>query len=141
MTRGDEAEIAQQIAALQAIDAGPVAPSEAQWRRHLERPADEAFVVINLLTLADAAELNRYAETAVPMVQALGAELIYMGQATAVMIGEEVDGCDVVSIWRWPSRVAWTQLWSNPDYAQIRPHFNRGVQRYRCIESRPLREA
>ncbi len=117
---------------LQATDDGALAPSRDQWAQHLQAE-DEAFVVVNLLNLADARALNAYAEHAVPMVQALGAELIYMGRGAGVLIGGEGDGCDVVSVWRWPSRSAWTALWSDPAYAEIRPLFNDGVARYRCL--------
>ena len=98
---------------LQATDSGSLAPTREQWRRHLEQE-DDSFVVINLLDLSNQDALNQYAATAVPMVQSLGAELIYMGRGQAVLIGEEEDGCDIVSVWRWPSRKAWTALWSDP---------------------------
>ena len=123
---------------LHATDSGSLAPTRDQWRRHLEKE-DESFVVINLLDLSDQDALNQYAATAVPMVQSLGAELIYMGRGQGVLIGEMEDGCDIVSVWRWPSRKAWTALWSDPDYAKIRPFFNDGVRRYRCIETSELR--
>ena len=122
---------------LQATDSGTRAPTRAQWQRHLESD-DEPFVVVNLLSLTDQEALNRYAAAAVPKVQALGAELIYIGRGQGVLIGEEDDGCDVVSVWRWPSRNAWTSLWTDPDYAKIRPLFNDGVRRYRCIATGEL---
>jgi len=122
---------------LQNTDDGTRAPSREQWRQHLEAP-DEPFVVVNLLSLADEDYLNQYASKAVPAVLALGAELIYMGRGEGMMIGDEGDGCDVVSIWRWPSRSAWTNLWLDPDYAEIRPLFNQGVQRYRCVVTKEL---
>lgn len=122
---------------LQTTDRGTRAPTRAQWRRHLESE-DKPFVVVNLLNLTDQEALNQYATVAVPKVQALGAELIYIGRGQGVMIGEEDDGCDVVSVWRWPSRSAWTSLWSDPDYAKIRPLFNDAVRRYRCIDTSHL---
>ncbi len=122
---------------LQATDSGALAPTRAQWRRHVERD-DEAFVVVNLLTLNKPAALDRYAAVAVPKAQALGAEMIYLGRGRGVMVGEEDDGCDVVSVWRWPSRAAWTALWTDPDYAEIRPLFNEAVRRYRCIDTSEL---
>ena len=132
-------ELNDVLDALQATDSGNLAPSRGQWRRHLEEE-DEPFVVINLLDLKDQAALNQYAAIAVPMVQKLGAVLIYMGRGQGVLIGEEKDGCDIVSVWRWPSRSAWTALWSDPNYAKIRPFFNDGVERYRCIDTTELRQ-
>ena len=122
---------------LQNTDSGTRAPTRAQWRRHLESE-DKPFVVVNLLNLQDQEALNKYAAVAVPKVQALGAELIYLGRGQGVLVGEEEDGCDIVSVWRWPSRSAWTLLWSDPDYAKIRPLFNAGVRRYRCIDTSEL---
>jgi len=125
---------------LQATDSGTRAPTRAQWRRHLESE-DAPFVVINLLNLSDQKALNRYAAAAIPKVQALGAELIYMGEGHGALIGEDGDGCDIVSVWRWPSRSAWTALWTDPEYAKIRPLFNAGVRRYRCLETSDLRRS
>ena len=122
---------------LQTTDNGTRAPTRAQWRRHLESE-DKPFVVVNLLDLANQEALNQYAAVAVPMVQALGAELIHMGRGQGVLIGEEDAGCDIVSVWRWPSRSAWTSLWCDPEYAKIRPLFNNGVRRYRCIDTSDL---
>lgn len=122
---------------LEATDRGPLAPSREQWRRHLEQKADEPFVVINLLTLRDPEALDRYAALAVPKVRALGAELVYLGRSDGVLVGNDEDGCDVVSVWRWPTRTAWTELWTDPAYAEIRPLFQQGVRRYRCISSTP----
>ena len=118
---------------LEAVDNGTRASTRDQWQRHLSA-ADESFVVVNLLDMADEEALNQYAAVAVPKVRALGAELIHLGRTHGVLIGDEDDGCDVISIWRWPSRSAWTALWSDPEYAAIRPLFNAGVRRYRCID-------
>ena len=122
---------------LQATDSGTRAPTRAQWRRHLETE-DKPFVVVNLLNLTDQEALNEYAAVAVPKVQGLGAELIYLGRGQGTLIGEEQDGCDIVSVWRWPSRSAWTSLWCDPEYAKIQPLFNNGVERYRCIDTSDL---
>ena len=123
---------------LVATDEGPLAPTREQWLRHLERDENETFVVVNLLTLKDQAALDRYAAEAVPRARALGAELIHLGRSLGVMVGDEEDDCDIVSVWRW-SRKAWTALWSDPDYAQLRPLFNQGVARYRCVATAELR--
>ena len=133
----DPADVDEVLDRLQNTDSGMRAPTRSQWRRHLETE-DKPFVVINLLDLTDQEALNQYAAVAVPKVQALGAELIYIGRGQGVLIGEEDDGCDVVSVWRWPSRSAWTALWTDPDYAGIRPLFNAGVARYRCIDTTDL---
>ena len=39
------------------------------------------------------------------------------------------------------SRKAWTALWSDPNYAEIRPFFNEGVRRYRRIATSDLRRS
>ena len=62
---------------------------------------DESFVVVNLLTLKDQAALDKYAADAVPRVRALGAQLIHMGPSLGVMVGDEEDGCDLISVWRF----------------------------------------
>lgn len=135
----DSSDVDDVLDRLQTTDSGTRAPTREQWRRHLESE-DKPFVVVNLLDLKDQEALNRYAAVAVPKVQALGAELIYIGRGQGVLIGEEDDGCDIVSVWRWPSRSAWTSLWSDPDYAKIRPLFNDGVRRYRCIDTSDLQQ-
>ena len=122
---------------LARTDSGTRAPTEDQWRQHLEAP-EGPFVVVNLLNIRDESALNQYAATAVPAVQSLGAELIYMGRGGDALIGDSSDSCDVVSIWRWPSRQAWTDLWLDPEYAAIRPLFNEGVQRYRCLVTKEI---
>lgn len=118
-------------------DSGSRAPNQNQWRQHLEA-SEGPFVVVNLLNIKDEAALNQYAATAVPAVQSLGAELIYMGRGGDALIGDTSDSCDVVSVWRWPSRQAWTDLWLDPDYAAIRPLFNQGVERYRCLVTKEI---
>ncbi len=121
-------------------DAGTRAPTREQWQKHLTAD-DKPFVVVNLLNLDDPDALNKYAVEAVPRVQALGAELVYMGRGLDVLIGDEQDNCDIVSIWRWPNRSAWTALWMDPEYAEIRPLFNSGVSRYRCLVTKEIRPA
>ena len=123
--------------ALLATDDGNLAPNPQQWTRHLQAD-DKPFVVVNLLNLNNQEALNRYAAAAVQKVQALGAELIYMGRGIDTLIGDEQDGCDIVSIWRWPSRSAWTTLWTDSEYAEIRPLFNEGVSRYRCLVTQEI---
>ena len=125
------------LANLARTDSGSRAPNEAQWREHLEAP-EGPFVVANLLDIKDDSALNQYAAVAVPAVQSLGAELIYMGRGEGTLIGDSTDGCDVISVWRWPSRQAWTDLWLDPKYAAIRPLFNKGVERYRCLVTKEL---
>ena len=123
---------------LVAVDSGPRAPSAEQWRRHLDAEPDQPFVVVNRLRIADAAALDRYVAVAVPMVQELGAELLYLGRSGGVLVGDDADDCHVVSVWRWPTREAWTQLWSDPAYAAVRPEFNAGVESWHCQITLPI---
>ena len=134
----DQPDVEEVLDRLDATDDGPLAPSRDQWRRHLDRDESQEFVVINRLRVADPAALDRYVAVAVPMVEDLGAELMYLGRSTGVLVGDEDDDCDIVSVWRWPSRAAWTQLWLTDDYASVRSEFNNGVESWHCQTSRPI---
>ena len=76
--------------------------------------------MLNLLRFKPEGGAEKYAEygTAVaPLLEKVGGEVIFAGQATPPLLGEE--GWDLVALARYPSRQAFLDMVSSPEYRKI----------------------
>jgi uncharacterized protein (DUF1330 family) len=104
----------KQLAADAATDTGPV-------------------VMLNLLKFKPgdgAREYNAYGDTARRMVERTGGRLIYAGRCEQVLIGDnDANNWDAIAVVEYPSRKAFLEMVSQPDYEKAHEHREAGLER------------
>lgn len=87
-------------------------------------PEQGPVVMLNLLKFkanGGAETYQRYAEAVAPILERIGAKVLYQGRAAEMLVGSEE--WDAILIVRYPSRQAFLQMVSSPDYQAA--HHNR----------------
>jgi uncharacterized protein (DUF1330 family) len=112
----------KQLAADAATDTGPV-------------------VMLNLLKFKagdGAREYDQYGATARGMVERTGGRLIYVGRCDHVMIGDnDANEWDAIAVVEYPSRKAFLEMVSRPDYLKAHEHREAGLERTVLIATTP----
>jgi uncharacterized protein (DUF1330 family) len=93
----------------------------------MAQPEEGPVVMINLLRFKKQTEsgesgaevYGRYAQNARPFVAAVGGKLIWQGQPTHLIVGDDVDRWDKVLLVEYPTRAAFAQLVSNPEFQEV----------------------
>src|ERR1700761_3963139 len=94
---------------------------------------DGPVTMVNLLRLRDQSldgdgsgwdAYLRYSAVVMPMIKARGGTVVWAGRAEAVAFGvPDTDAWDYVVLVRYPSRTAFIDMMTSPDYeAQANPH-------------------
>jgi uncharacterized protein (DUF1330 family) len=65
---------------------------------------------------------RRYSKEAARHFEPIGGMLVWLGQVERVLIGPDQEGWDEVFLAQYPSRRAFAQMVSNPDYLAITVH-------------------
>jgi uncharacterized protein (DUF1330 family) len=100
-------------------------PGQAQLERLIAAAQDDdgPVVMVNLLAFDGAAGRDGYLEYAravQPHLERVGATLLFAGAAAEVVIGAgETPWWDAVALVRYPSRAAFLEMVSHPDYQAI----------------------
>lgn len=87
-------------------------------------------VMLNLLRVAggDRALYDEYSQRVLPILARLGAEVVYAGELSTLVIAPEVHGeWDLVLAVRYPSREAFTSMVTDPEYLAIAELRSRGL--------------
>ena len=115
--------------------AGGAAPTAAQWRHVVERPADGPITLINFFKMRDRADypegsgapeapgsgeeaFARYAEVSVPSLDKVGGKFLLLAPFEASFLGEEEDW-DLVAIGSYPNTESLLALYEDPDYRAV----------------------
>ncbi|MBF6232757.1 DUF1330 domain-containing protein [Nocardia farcinica] len=99
-----------------------VDPRGRDIKRYLAEDPGGPVVMLNLLRFADGGRESyaRYAdalrETFLPRY---GAEVLYAGDGSTVLVAEEGQSWDAVLIVRYPSREAFSRMVADPEYQQV----------------------
>ena len=64
----------------------------------------------------------RYGEAVVPLVQALGGQVVWSGSCGPAVIGPAESEWDAVLLVRYPSRRAFLDMIASPEYGEAHPH-------------------
>lgn len=128
---------------------GTVEPSAERLKAFFEELTDdEPVVMINLLRYRDAAAYpagfdaepctgreayQRYGAAVVGLIAAVGGRMIWMGAARATVIGPEDERWDDAVLVEYPSRKAFIEMVSKPDYQAAAPHRTAGLEDSRLI--------
>lgn len=90
-------------------------------------PEAGPVVMINLLRFRERTDRGeagvdvyaRYASNAAPLVAAVGGKLIWQGQPTHLIVGEDADRWDKVLMVEYPSRAAFAQMVSDSRFQEV----------------------
>ncbi len=99
-----------------------VDPRGADLKRLLEEDPGGPVVMLNLLRFADGGRASyseyarRLAETFLPRY---GAEVVYAGDGSTVLVAEKGQVWNAVLLVRYPNRTAFTRMVADPEYQQI----------------------
>jgi uncharacterized protein (DUF1330 family) len=132
-------------------------PDRAALEFLAQSPDDAPVVMLNMLRFRAQAEYpagsehapctgrqayRRYGEQAVRHVQALGGSAVWMGEVQGTLIGPAEERWDEVLLVQYPSRKAFLQMISDPDYLASTVHRTAALSDSRLIAMRagPKRE-
>ena len=79
---------------------------------------------------------RRYTKEAARHFEPLGGTLVWLGQVERVLIGPDQEGWDEVFLAQYPSRRAFVQMVSNPDYVAITVHRTAALADSRLVAMR-----
>ena len=107
------------------------------------------LTMVNLLKFADQADYGdtdeepctgveayaRYGQLAAPHVMASGATILYQGDVKFMLIGEDTEAWDEVIVVKYPSRQAFIDMVSNPEYQALTIHRTAALSRAALLPS------
>ena len=116
-------------------------------KRLASAPDEGPVVMLNLLKFkakasdgdaTGASEYGKYSDTVIQMVEARGGKVLLMGRADQVLIGEAAaNDWDSVALVQYPSRKAFIEMVSAPEYEQAHEHRESGLERTVLIACTP----
>jgi uncharacterized protein (DUF1330 family) len=128
-----------------------IEPTPAQFELLASSQDDGPIVMLNLLRFKeraggiDAADgisgveaYARYGEGAVPFLKRVGGRILWSGTAEQSVIGPEAAEWDMVLVVEYPSRAAFLQMTSDPDYQAIHRHREAALTDSRLIACKSL---
>lgn len=98
-----------------------VDPRGEDLKRFLAEDPGGPVVMLNMLRFREGgrASYEEYARRIVPFVENVGAEVLYGGDCSTVLVAPEGHRWDAVLVVRYPSRRAFSEMVANPDYQRI----------------------
>lgn len=115
----------QQLAA--SPDTGPVVMINLLKFRNGDRAAEQSGVE----------EYRRYGDVALEMIAQQGGRLLWAGTGDQVLIGNAEEDWDAVLLVEYPSRAAFVEMVSSPEYLAAHAHRERALERTIVIACTP----
>lgn len=120
-----------------------IRPNADQFKALAEAAAKDGgpVVMLNLLKFKPGGgqrEYTQYGDAARAMVERLGGRLIYVGRCDQVLIGDAAEEWDAIAVVEYPSRQAFMDMVSRPDYQQAHEHREAGLERTMLIATTPM---
>lgn len=123
-----------------------IRPNAEQFQQLASSPDEGPVVMLNLLKFrrgsGDAPEgaqsYGRYAEAAAEMIRARGGRIVWQGRADQVLIGDPDEDWDVVALVEYPSRRAFIEMVSAPNYQEAHRDREAGLERTVVLACTPM---
>ena len=122
-------------------------PTGEQLRQLKESGKQGPFVMVNLLNFrargreddeTGRQSYERYAQAVGPLLKKVGARLLWMGDVDQVFIGRQGDSFDRVMLVEYPSRAAFLEMVSSPEYLRANQDRESGLERTVLLAADPL---
>jgi uncharacterized protein (DUF1330 family) len=124
-----------------------IRPNKDQFLALASAPDEGPVVMLNLLKFKEtatdgnasgASEYGKYSDVVVQMVEARGGKVRWMGRADQVLIGDDdANDWDSVALVEYPSRKAFIDMVTAPDYEKAHEHRESGLERTVLIACTP----
>ena len=123
----------------------PIGPTHDQIQALVDSPLDTPVVMLNLLKFSDRSSdggdrprsgrdsYERYGERVRSMLEETGARVLFQGRADSVVIGDDADDWDAVILVEYPSRQAFLEMTSSPQYREVSKDRTAGLADSRLI--------
>jgi len=123
----------------------PIGPTHDQIQALVDSPLDTPVVMLNLLKFSDRSSdggvrprsgrdsYERYGERVRSMLEETGARVLFQGRADSVVIGDDADDWDAVILVEYPSRQAFLEMTSSPQYREVSKDRTAGLTDSRLI--------
>jgi uncharacterized protein (DUF1330 family) len=135
-----------------------ITPTREQFTEFAHGSRDGEVVMINLLHFArpdepgapeggatettGAGAYRDYSDQVVKMVEARGGRVIWTGRPEHVLIGDPAaDDWDLVALVSYPSRAAFVDMVTSPNYEAAHTHRERGLDRTVLLACEPVMDA
>jgi uncharacterized protein (DUF1330 family) len=121
-----------------------ITPNLDQFQQLAGSGAKGPVVMINLLKLRTGEdggpgveEYRRYGDVALEMIEHQGGRLLWAGTGDQVLIGDPGQDWDAVLLVEYPSRAAFIEMVSSPEYLEAHAHRERALERTVVIACTP----
>lgn len=123
-----------------------IRPNPEQFQQLAKTPDEGPVVMLNLLKYREHAEgeessgahaYAKYGEAAVRLINETGGRLLWRARADQILIGDPTEDWDTVLLVEYPSRKAFLEMVSRPDYMESHEHREAGLQRTIVIACSP----
>jgi uncharacterized protein (DUF1330 family) len=132
---------------MSATEKSAIRPNKDQFVELANAPDEGPVVMLNLLKFkavasnggsSGASEYGKYSDVVVGMVEAQGGKVLWMGRADQTLIGDrDANDWDAVALVQYPSRKAFIDMVSTPDYEKAHEHRESGLERTVLIACTP----
>jgi uncharacterized protein (DUF1330 family) len=124
-----------------------VTPNRQQFTELAAAPDEGPVVMLNMLKFkaradgdgaaSGAAEYRRYGDAAIQMVEARGGKVLWAGAADQILIGDPDEDWDQVVLVQYPSRAAFIDMVTQPEYEKAHEHRESGLERTILVACTP----
>ena len=123
-----------------------IRPNEDQFLALMQAPDVGPVVMLNLLKFrqvasngerSGASEYEKYGDAAISMIEARGGTVLWLGRADQVLIGDAANDWDSVVLVQYPSRKAFVDMVSTPEYQEAHENRESGLERTVVIACTP----
>jgi uncharacterized protein (DUF1330 family) len=123
-----------------------IRPNADQFLELVRSTDDGPVVMLNLLKFKEtadggggsgAAAYGRYGDAVVTMIQGTGGEILWMGSADQILIGDPEETWDTVVPVQYPNRKAFIDMTSTKEYESAHEHREAGLERTTVIACTP----
>lgn len=124
---------------------GNIKPTKDQMTRFLETPIEGPVHMLNLLKFTRSeggssgkSQYGDYGSAVIRMIEERGGKVVWSGRPFAALIGDEHDEWDMAVIIEYPSKDAFIEMTSNPNYAKISGDRTDSLANSALIPCRPV---
>jgi uncharacterized protein (DUF1330 family) len=129
-----------------------ITPNADQFAELTAAPDDTPVVMLNLLKFKPRADTpaegageeqtgeqsyRSYGDVAVQMIEERGGSAVWAGRADQILIGDATQDWDQVLLVQYPSRAAFLDMVSKPEYLQAHEHRESGLERTIVVACTP----
>ena len=121
-----------------------ITPNLEQFQQLAASSATGPVVMINLLKFRNGdgeapgvEEYRRYGDVALEMIEHQGGRLLWAGTGDQVLIGDPEQAWDAILLVEYPSRAAFIEMVSSPEYLEAHAHRERALERTVVIACTP----